>query len=183
MGIDLVFIQIHDNNLDLFSEKNHLKLDDIPFSHITSCHSDVTHTLLHFSDIGDKEDKNRFGAYFCKSDNFMKVAEEINKYCDKLKSNLDEKYELYKKSQVLEFFKENSYDKIKYLLEQRQYDKYKEIMKNCVDIIESDLSKNYDLYEDDSYQDDLHMYNKIKNIADKLINYSSQNDIYYYLSY
>jgi len=181
MGIELVFIKLLDNNLDLFSEKNHLILDDIPFSHITSCHSDVTNILSHFSEIGEKG--NKFGAYFCKSDNFMKVAEEINKYCDKLKSDLDEQYESYKKSKVLEFFNENSYEKIEELLKQRQYDEYKKIMQNCVNIIENDLSENYDLYEYDSYHEDLHMYNRIKNIVNKLINYSSQTDIYYYLSY
>lgn len=183
MGIELVIIKLCDKDKDLFLQQNHIILDDISIKRICSEHPHVSNVLSEFTNIENKDDKSIFKVYFCKSDNFMKVAEEINKYCDKLKSNLDEQYELYKKSQVLEFFKENSYDKIKDLLEHRQYDKYKEIMKNCVDIIENDLSDNYDLYEYDSYNDNYYIYNIIKNIAEKLTNYSSQNDIYYYLSY
>jgi hypothetical protein len=182
MGIDLVFIQLYDDNADLFSAKNHNKLDIIPFSRITSYHHTISNILSDFCNI-TYNNNSKFDAFFCKNDNFTKVAEKINKYCDGLKFDLDEQYECYKKSKVLDFFKENSYEKIKNLLEQRQYDIYKEIMENCVNIIENDLSENYDLYEYDSYKENLNMYNRIKNISEKLINYSSQKNIYYYLSY
>lgn len=182
MGIQLVFIKLDDNK-DLFLEKNHIILEYISFSQIQSDHSDISYILLQSANIVDNNDTNCFKTRFCGNKNFMKVAEEINKYCDNLKNNLNKQYEFYKSSQVLNFFRDHSYEEIKDLLKNRHFEEYTEIMEKCTNIINTDLTKNCELYENDSYHIDLYLYNSIQNISKKLINYSSQSNIYYYVSF
>ena len=56
-------------------------------------------------------------------------------------------------------------------------------MDKFVNIIETDMSDNFDMYEYDSYKDNYNMYIRIKNISDKLKSYQDQHDVYYYMSY
>jgi hypothetical protein len=119
----------------------------------------------------------------CKSNNFENVMIEINTYNDNIKKELDEQYNFYNKSNVLEFLKNNDYDQIENLLKNRNFEEYKNLMNKFINIIETDLIDNYDIYDYDTYKDNYNMYIRIKNISDKLKLYVNKNDVFYYLSY
>ena len=183
MGIELYIIKVKNDAIDIFSQDNHEILDIIGMNTIYNCHPEITTYLLRSASIENKNDKSAYKTYMCKSTDFVSVIEFIDAYIDKLKHELDEQYDTYKKSQVLEFLKENSHEKIENLLKNRLFEEYKDLMNKFIDIINKDLDDNYDTYEFDSYQYNDNMYNRIKNISDKLKQYMNQIDIYYYLSY
>ena len=183
MGIELYIIKIKDSTKDIFSQDNHEILNIIGLSTIYSCHRDITTILSNYSNIKNDNDKSLFQVYMCKSNSFENVLWEINTYDDNIKKELDEQYNFYNKSKVLEFLKNNDYEQIENLLKNRQFEEYKNLMDKFVNIIETDMSDNFDMYEYDSYKDNYNMYIRIKNISDKLKSYQDQNDIYYYMSY
>lgn len=118
----------------------------------------------------------------CKSDNFEKVYKEIDLILEPIKKKLDEERDLYKKSPVLEFIKNNPHKKIENLLQNRLYKEYKELLENFVSVIESDLSDNYDLYDNDFYHDKESIYMQMKLISYKLKVYANNPHIYYFVS-
>ena len=112
------------------------------------------------------------------------MVKNIYLYCVKLKEELDEEKNSYQNSCVLKYLKENSYEKIEEKLKNREYSEYKSILQKLIEIIEQDFSDNYYKYDEcDSYDHNLNMYIRIKNIADKLNMYYGDPSIYYYLSY
>ena len=183
MGIELYIIKIKNNTIDIFSENNHEILEIISMNIIYNCHPQITNYILHCATIENKNDKSLFRPYMCQSENFVSIIEFIEIYNNKIKKDLDEQNEQYKKSKVLKFLKDNSYEKIENLLKNRLYTEYKELMNKFMDIISKDFDDNYEIYEYDSHLTNVSIYNKIKNISDKLTQYINHNDIYCYLSY
>ena len=177
MGIELYIIKIKDATRDIFSQNNHEILDIIGLSTIYSSHRDITTILSNYSNIKNDE------VYMCKSNSFENVLYEINTYIDNIKKELDEQYIFYNKSKLVDFLKNNDYEQIENLLKNRKFEEYKNLMDKFVNIIETDMSDNFDMYEYDSYKDNYNMYIRIKNISDKLKLYQDQSDVYYYMSY
>ncbi len=94
----------------------------------------------------------------CKSDDFEKVYKEIDLILEPIKKELNEERDSYKIYHVLEFIKNNPYEKIENLLKDRLFEEYKKLLQEFVSVIETDLSDNYDLYEYDSYNNHKYIY-------------------------
>jgi len=181
MGIELYIVKIKDTTVDIFKHENQEVLDIIGLKSISSFNSEITIILMTNANI---ESKNKSWGYtpLCKSDDFEKVYKEIDIILEPIKNELDEERDSYKKSPLLEFIKNNSYEKIENLLKDRLFEEYKKLLQEFVSVIETDLSDNYDLYEYDSYQEHKYIFSRIKLISDKLKAYSNKPDIYYFVS-
>jgi hypothetical protein len=181
MGIELYIVKIKDTIVDIFEYDNQEVLDIIGLKSISSFNSEIPSILMTNANI-ERQNKSWGDTSMCKSDDFEKVYKEIDLILEPIKKKLDEERDSYKKSPMLEFIKNNSYEKIENLLKDRLFEEYKKLLQEFVSVIETDLSDNYDLYEYDSYNDHKYLYSRIKLISDKLNAYSNTPNIYYFVS-
>jgi hypothetical protein len=179
----LVIIKIKDTNKDIFDEQNHEILDYISITSIYKEYSKFYRILSHSTLIKNPNNHSLFATWMCENNLFDTVCNEMNKYLTEFKIELESEYNFYKNSKVVQFLKNNSYEKIEELLKTRSFQEYKDLMYKLIDTINIDFDDNYDLYEYDHYKHKYNIYLKMKNISDKLKEYYNQPNILYYISY